>query len=306
MVNEVNKLIFNKLISGGAIALPDVGTIFICRDAAKEIARNRVAAPYYRVSFSSHQPAVSLVQIIESVAATPNSQAMDIYSRWLDKVRSGDDIVIEGIGTLRNKSFIVDDSFAKVLNPIDDTVVSIARRGHGGRGIVKSVASLFVLLVILLGGWYAYDVFSVTPTSPSNDSDSAANKVIEVVETIADHDVAADDYSELESQEQGSVAESNDVADDVAVVESNDWRICDNIRHWVVIGSYSTVENAKRAISSLEHQYGELFFDYFKLGSMYAVSPCGAEDRATCEEFTRTYAKDFAQMWIHTPKKYKE
>ena len=67
MVNEVNKLIYNTLISDRAVLLPDVGTLFISREAAKEMSRGRVESHRYTLSFSSNKAAVSLIDIIARV-----------------------------------------------------------------------------------------------------------------------------------------------------------------------------------------------------------------------------------------------
>lgn len=301
MVNEVNKLIFNALISGGAINLPDVGTIYVCRDSAKEIAHNRVVAPNFAVSFSSNRAAVSIVQIIESVAAIPNAQAEDIYYRWLDKVRADGVVVIEGVGKLCNKCFIDDDSFAKILNPIDDTRISVDR-GRGG--FIKSIVWLLLMLIVAFGGWYAFRLFTVLDAESATSIDVAINDVVEVDDDV-EVDVNIENVTDNEVDKQGGEVVPLDVAESEQVADVADWRKSEAIRHWVIIGSYSTTENAERAISALESQYSELFFGYIKLGSMYAVSPFGSEKRSDCEEFTRSYKKDFAQMWIHTPKKYK-
>ena len=79
MVGEVNKLIFNTLISEGAVHLPDVGVIYLNRVAATEVARDRVATPRISVQFSSQMKATSLIDVISNVASVDSAQAKDIY-----------------------------------------------------------------------------------------------------------------------------------------------------------------------------------------------------------------------------------
>lgn len=299
MVNEVNKLIYNTLISDRAVLLPDVGTLFISREAAKEVSRGRVESHRYTLSLSSNKAAVSLIDIIARVASISNEQATDIYSRWLEKMRTEGCITIEGIGRLCNKSFVVDDSFDKVLNPVVDSIVKIDER----KSRVASLSVALLLIAFVVVGLFVYRSYVSTPIDNSetiqstivyNNIEKADNEII----------IEADNHSELVEQ-QGSDEIEAKVIEGV-IVDNNDWRESDNIRHWVVIGSYSTVENVERAVADFQTKYPELNFDYIKLGSMFAVSPCGSVEIAECEEFMHTHKGDFPQMWIHTPKKYKE
>ncbi|MBR4870605.1 MAG: hypothetical protein IKU96_00375 [Alistipes sp.] len=281
MVCEVNKLIFNTLISEGAVYLPDVGVIYLHRIAAAEVARDRVAAPRISVQFSSQMKATSLIDVISNVANVDSSQADDIYTRWLDKVRTANGVDIEGIGRVVNKSFVADEELLKSLNPYSVNEIKITRRSSN-RGFV---AAIITLIVLALAGYILYTNLDFT---------APKTKVAEVVEQQG-------------SEPKIEVIEIIDEpTEEVVVEEVNDWREAADIRHWVIIGSYSTTENAERAIAALSEKYSELMFDYIKLGSMYAVSPFGSSDIAECEVFKSEYKHEFTQMWIHTPKRFKE
>lgn len=292
MVGEVNRLIFNTLISEGAIYLPDVGVIYLHRIAAAEVARDRVAAPHISVQFSSQMKATSLVDVISNVANVDSSQAEDIYTRWLDKVRTANGVDIEGIGRVVNKSFVAEEQLLKSLNPLSVNEIKITRR-RSNRGVV---AAIFALLILISAGYILY-----------TNLDFTAPKT-EVAEVIKEQ--GSEPEMEVVAEESTVPSEVNDNVDKatetVVVEEVNDWRKSADIRHWVIIGSYSTTENAERAIASLSQKYSELMFDYIKLGSMYAVSPFGSSDIAECEVFKSEYKREFTQMWIHTPKRFKE
>ncbi len=292
MVGEVNKLIFNTLISEGAVYLPDVGVIFLHRIAAAEVARDRVAAPRFSVQFSSQMKATSLVDVISNVASVDSAQAEDIYFRWLDKVRSTNGVDIEGVGRVVNKSFVAEEQLIKSLNPLSVNEIKITRR-RSNRGFV---AAIITLIVLALAGYILYA--NLDFTSPKT----------EVAEVIKEQ--GSEPKMEVVTEESTVPSEVNDNVDmpteTVVVEEVNDWRVAADIRHWVVIGSYSTTENAERAIAALSEKYSELMFDYIRLGSMYAVSPFGSSDITDCEAFKSEYKREFTQMWIHTPKRFKE
>lgn len=282
MVNEVNKLIFNTLISCGAISLPDVGTLFLERQSAKFVSRDRVVSPRLCVSFSSQRDAISLVDIISREAQVDAAAAADIYTRWLDKVRTSNCVDIQGVGKLVNRSFIPDAALLEQLNPVDVGEVKISRR-HSKVGVFAIV----VLMLLIV----AANFLRHSNSEPAIEVQEQGSAVVEEVVVEQPAEVIPEELSDVEIED----------------VEHNaDWRSSDDIRHWVVIGSYSTTDNVERAIASLQGEYPDLHFDYIKLGSMYAVSPFGSSDRVDCEVFKREYEREFPQMWIHTPKRFKE
>ena len=54
MVGEVNKIIYNMLVSGRGVHLPGVGTLFIERQGARKISDTKLMSPRNVVSFTSH------------------------------------------------------------------------------------------------------------------------------------------------------------------------------------------------------------------------------------------------------------
>ena len=306
MVSEVNKLIFNALISDGAVHLPEVGTIFVERKAAGMVTRNSVGVPSYAISFSNHRDARSIVDIIVQIADIEVSQAMDIYERWLDKVRHGNELAIDGVGVLHNKSFVADNELLMQLNPLGANELSISRRR--GSGVVVPVIVLVILLLSIGGGAYYYFTTHAVVES-QNDVVVASNDVVveeEVVEVDVPKLVVSDSLSDSVADEV--YIDENETIDygDVVVEDVvEDWRANADIRHYVVVGSYSTEKNAERAINELSGKYNELLFSYFKLGSMYAVAAFGSTNREDCERFVSEYKQSFPQVWIHTPRKHK-
>ena len=292
MVSEVNKLIYNTLLRHGAVAIPGVGTIFVERTAACYSSHNRVVAPRYSLNFSTTREAVSLIDIISSEASVDIEQSQDIYERWLDKVRTSHGVEICGVGTINHKSFIADEALISALNigGGEQINITIKRKSRGGLvlGLIISLVT-----VAVLGGVYLYN----------NMVELASNEHIQdVVEIISEEGL------EEQGSEQYVVDDTTEPVTEpvIDVVEPiSDWRDNNDIRHWVVVGSYSTQENAERAISDLEKRYSDMLFTYFKLGSMFAVSPFGSADKADCEMFICDYKDSFPQVWVYTPKQYK-
>ncbi|MBO5832780.1 MAG: SPOR domain-containing protein [Alistipes sp.] len=302
MIGEVNKLIFNTLVAQGAVNIPTIGTIFIERLAADGSQRSRVVAPRYGVHFSSQREAVSLVDVISREAAVDVALAQDIFERWLDKVRTENGIDIEGVGALNDKSFLVDKEFVKLLNPLGFEEIEITKTRKSRLGLYL----LIIAVALLAGGWCFYKgYFTILDIEfPLCDLVQNPENVEDIIYDCLDSESAdvvdkviipADPVDEIEPKIQL-------VIEDIIA----DWRNNENLRHWVVVGSYSTVENAERAIADLEGKHSTLYFRHFRLGSMYGVSPFASSEKSECESFVRENTNLIPDMWIYTPKRYRD
>ena len=117
MVQEVNKIIYNMLISGRGVELPGIGVLFIERQAARKIATYRVLSPRNVVIFSQSEQAPSLVDEIGAIAKCQREQAEDIYERWKSKTYVDGKLTIGGVGMLTGSSFSSEKSFSSAINP---------------------------------------------------------------------------------------------------------------------------------------------------------------------------------------------
>lgn len=280
MVNEVNKLIYNTLAEHNAVVLPRVGSLGVVRRMAK-MEGNRVVAPTFAVEFSSAEEGVSLCDVIASVANISSSEAEDIYLRWLDKVKEGNTLTISGVGTLRDKSFVTDTELQKALNLADKTPIKIHSRSR------KPYLAIAAVVVALLGvGAYLFlanDRVASPAPAPTEEV-----VVEEVVVTAPD----PEPITETEIETEIETAPTR-------------WIDRDDIRHWVVVGSYSTTENAERAVENIIRRQDAECCDILTLGKMYAVAVYGSSDKADCERFVRDNRDRFKQSWVHTPKRFK-
>lgn len=286
MVNEVNKLIYNALLKYHALYLPSVGTISVARCSAAFSSKNELLPPRFSVEYSSNNCAKSLIDIISVEVGVDVKRAEEIYSRWLERAREGSVVTIDRVGTLRDKSFEADEALIKALN-ISTEPLRVTRR--------KTKAPLYIILSLILvcsifgGGWWYLNNQPVAVATP-----------IEVVaeEVVLEQEIPL--VVEIEQIEE-EIVEETEIVEDIVV----DWRTRDDIRHWVVVGSYSTTENAERAISDIMKRMPDMQCDYFTLGSMYAVAIFGSADIAECQQYKNTYIKDFTQAWVYTPKRFR-
>lgn len=282
MVNEVNKLIYNTLAEHNAVVLPRIGSLGVVRRMAK-MEGNRVVAPTFAVEFSSAEEGVSLYDVIASVANISSSEAEDIYLRWLDKVKDGNTLIINGVGTLRDKSFVTDTELQKALNFADKTPIKIHSRNR------KPYIAIAAVVVALLGvGAYLFLA-----------NDRVASPAPAKVEVVAEIPTPTPAPTVEEIVEEVVVAEPEPETETVR------WIDRDDIRHWVVVGSYSTTENAERAVEDILKRQDAECCDILILGKMYAVAVYGSSDKDDCERFVRDNKDKFKQSWVHIPKRFK-
>lgn len=292
MVNEVNRLIYNALAEHSSISLPDIGSLRIVRRAAK-IEGNRVAPPRFAIEFFSAEEGKSLVDIIATEANISTAEAKDIYLRWLDKVKQGNELIISGVGTLHDKSFVVDGDLSKALNPRSATPLKI----HNRRKL-----PIYIYIAIAIGV-----VVAVGSNHRADNSTTTTEPKVDVVEkpVVADN-IESEQIVEAEPQIVEPIAESTteELAKDSAQQPAR-WSDSDDIRHWVVAGSYSTRENAERAVESILSKKQADYCDILPLGKMYAVAVFGSADKIECERFVRDNRHNFKQSWVYTPKRFK-
>lgn len=305
MVNEVNKIIRNTLITQGAVTLPGIGTLTITRQSATRRSKREVTAPRYAIEFSSKENGTSLIETIVEVANISMQSAEDIYARWHDKVRADNKIIINSVGTLSHKTFVADREFISALNPDADRVIKVK---------AKSMVALYVISTIVIaicGGIAA--LLLLAPANKQQITPYYAEA--EVGESSVIEDVSHEITDEIDSviyvtQTQEVIltenADNNEIEEITKTDDSSSsWTDNDNLRHWVVAGTYSTSENADRAIAKINRENPDIDCLQFKLGKMYAVAIYGSTDLDECEKFMMMEKKRFNAMWIHTPKRFR-
>lgn len=297
MVNEVNKIIRNRLLSHGAILLPDVGTLFVVRKGAAMSSKSGVVAPEYRVDFSSTCSATSIVDIIAQSASMSTKNAEDVYMLWLDKVRKDNAVIIDSVGSLRNKSFVADESLTNALNPYMGTVIKITRRRSRVAlyltATIATVASIALLFVLL---------------TPSDDSATEQTTTdVELSEVSTTPIVASNDDVNIEPRivdetiSEEAVDESVEEVTETEVVDNGPWYEREDTKHYVVVGSYTRKRNAERAVQNItKANIQDVECHIFQRDKMYTLAVYGSPDLESCEAFIASHKNDFTQAWVYS------
>jgi hypothetical protein len=303
MVNEVNKIIYNRLITEREITLPGVGSLSLVRHAASMSSREVIVAPRLTIEFSSRTTRGSVVDAIATIGCIDTATAEDIYSRWLEKVRSGSTLTIEGVGILRNKSFEADKELLSMLNGTSATHVNVVRRKKGRTMLWVGLVLSIIALIVSIAAIFNIDISAISDKTTNSDKQvetTVENIIVEpVAEDVATGELSTDVEEDIHTQDVVAV-ESIEVA---TVADS--WTMCDDIRHWVVAGSYSTMSNAESAVETITKRHQDIDCRIITLGKMYAVAIYGSSYRDDCVQYMRKYHKNFGEAWIFTPKEYR-
>lgn len=310
MVNEVNKLIFNTLVESGAVYIPDVGTLAIERTPAAK-SRSRVAGPTLAVAFSSERDGESLANVIATAAYISAEEADDIVRRWLAKVSSDGKVVIEGVGIIQNNSFSPD---TKLTDSLASThrYIQLTKAKKGSR-LPWIIFAVLLLCAACVGAYLYYISYiksagaSIPETMPEQpapellveEPDSVAVPVIDEPEVIEEAIVA-----ETETEVITEVTEVVKPEPEQNTTSVADWRN-EDVHHYVIFGSYSTLNNANVAVRQISRKNPEAQCKVMPLGKMYAVAVYGSKSRKDCEVFKRSNRKYYKNAWIHTPKQFR-
>ena len=125
---EIGKLIARRLLADEAVTLPEVGSLYTKRIAARRLSATQVIPPHRIVEFSTTPMGHSLVEEILREAHCTEEQAADAYARWRTKATHEGRLEIEGVGTLCLKSLTPTDAFERRLNPQGKAPIRVKRR----------------------------------------------------------------------------------------------------------------------------------------------------------------------------------
>lgn len=289
MIDQVNRLIANRLAAGGEYFLPGVGTLYVEKRSARPVSQTAVEPPYSAVCFSSQQRGVSLVDEIARAAHCEPETAQSIYDRWLENVTAENGLVIEGVGELRSKHFTPDPEFDRVLNPQGHAPVQVKHRKYDWAIWVGAIAVLAALVV----GYFVYSgreaerptaKRTLPATATSKTAVPADSTAVRPAEPVRPEPVSF-------AAQHGGVEPSGSAAAPASLVSK---------RHYVVFGVFAVPENAARCAADIERRVPSLRCGIYRFGSKIMVAPFVSDDRAACERFKAEYRKLLPDLWTYT------
>ena len=310
MVDEVNRLVGNLLAAGSGVFLPGVGSLFVERRGARRLSKRSVQPPCRVVSFSSQQQGVSLADELARTLHCDAAGAQDVYDRWLSRTREGDVLTIEGVGVLKFKNFTLAPAFDRLLNPQGHEPVRIKPARRLDWALWVGIAAIGIAAVyggreFLLLYPEAPEAAAVTEIPAAPDSLGTVEAPDALVEAPpTERSVAGESAAQAGGAASG--ASVPDAAPEPETAETHPAQEQDaptallSGRHYVVLGVFSTEENARRAVRETEAKESALRCRIYRFGGKFMVSPFSSDDAGACALFIRVQDGRFPDMWTYT------
>lgn len=332
MVDEVNRLVGNLLAAGSGVFLPGVGSLFVERRGAKRLSKRSVQPPCRVVSFSSQQQGVSLADELARTLHCDAAGAQDVYDRWLSRTREGDVLTIEGVGVLKFKNFTLAPAFDRLLNPQGHEPVRIKPARRLDWALWVGIAAIgdcggFRRRRIPAHQFFRYsgtraaaEVARTLPVADAGipaDSSATAGVTDEGTATaVAGTKAAETDVAGSSAAGAAGTADSAGDRADAAVTRadakpagqrpgsaarvSTEPASLVSGHRYVVLGVFSTPENAARAAADAEARDASVRCGVYRFGNKFMVSPFEAPDAEACTLFIRNYSDRFPGLWTYT------
>lgn len=258
------------LVSSRGVYLPDVGSLYIERQAARKIADNKLLSPRNVVNFTTQVQAPSLVDEITSIAKCDVAQSQDIYERWLAKTRIDNTLTIEGIGKLVDKSFIIEDGFNSTINPQGSKILVVRRK--------KSNLWLYILsaaCVLFALGMFAF--IKMADTTLATGGATETEKVIPLTELTP--------AIEQDSTQQTAVEQP--------LTQPKEYAF------YVVMGVFAQEENAMRAVDQVNAKINDAACVIRPFKDKHMVTIFGSDKRSDCNSYANAYRDIYPNLWIY-------
>lgn len=327
MVEQVNRLVGNLLAANSVVWLPDVGTLRVERQAARRLSRREVQPPVRLVNFSSQRSGESLVDAIARAARCDQATAEDIYARWLSRVRTENGVVMEGVGELKFKNFTPDEAFDRRLNPQGRKPMRV----HTPRRLDWSVWVGLVAAVLAVGGLVyqfglernpldepepefvgasvpaAGEAGGVIAAGNDAAANNAAGATADAAAKGAPTGAPAPRPAEAANPSVSAPAASAQPSAQVAAAPKPAAPVGEPLRmtskrHYVVLGVYSTLENAERAAALAAKKEPAMRCTVYRFGGKFMVSPFESDDVEASRQFMRAGRNAFPEMWVYSAK----
>lgn len=313
MVNDsITQLLFNALAQRQTVVLPGIGSLRFKRIAAK-LEGSTLTPPRNMFRYSSREEGRSLLDMLISAAGCTREEGEEAYRRWLRRIKQGHSIVIEGVGRIEEDFFKPSDELEQMLNPVASAPLTIKRR-RSWRGVWITLAAVAVIGVAGAAWWYVQMQPTSTPAVVAQKVEKTKTEVIGVAEKV-DSVVAEQVATEVTPEVAPEVVP--EVATEVATVQkesapasapasasvSTEIGEMTSGMSYVVMGVFSTEENARKYVSQLARRAPEIGCRIYRFqGAKFMVSGFESADGAAATTFIREHRTQFPDLWAYKRK----
>jgi hypothetical protein len=226
-------------------------------------------------------------------------QAADIYQRWSTKTREGSNIKIGGVGVLNHKSFVMESEFASAINPKGVKTIVIRRRSNTWLYAICAVCVLVALGFcgyMMFGGKQTIDAMRIEPIAKVVEQPAATDAVAQGVE--GEVATSANSANSAGGNAVTSTNASTQLAQPTETVANSGA----DYEYYVVMGIFSTEENAQRAIAQAESRIKDVSCKVLPFKDKFMVTLFGSDKIGDCNAFANSYRDIYADLWVYKKK----
>ena len=282
MVNDsITQLLLNLLAQHRTVVLPGIGSLRFRRIAAK-LDGTTLTPPRNTFRYSSREEGLSLLDEMIAVAGCTREEGEEAYRRWLHRIKQGHSVVIEGVGCIESDFFKPSEELERLLNPVAAAPI-VLRRRRSLRGVWIGLAAVVVVGAAGAAWWYLQNRLTVAPVVVAQEVVAPAPEAID--------SVAVEEVVEPAPVEEVATPEPTAIGQMTSGVS------------YVVVGVFSTEENARKYIEQMARRNPEIACRVYAFqGSKFMVSGFESTDGAEASAFIRDHRAALPDLWVYKRK----
>lgn len=282
MVNDsITQLLLNLLAQHRTVVLPGIGSLRFRRIAAK-LDGTTLTPPRNIFRYSSREEGLSLLDELIAVAGCTREEGEEAYRRWLHRIKQGHQVVIEGVGRIESDFFKPSEELERLLNPVA-TAPIVLRRRRSLRGVWIGLAAVAVVSAAGAAWWYVQNRPTVAPEVVVQTVEEPTSEVVE--------EVVTEEVAEPAPVEEVATPEPTAIGQMTSGVS------------YVVVGVFSTEENARKYIEQMARRNPEIACRVYAFqGSKFMVSGFESTDGAEASAFIRDHRAALPDLWVYKRK----
>ena len=314
-MDQVSNLVYNALAKRQGVVLPGIGTLYAVTVPAEMQKPGVVTPPVNRVELVTDElPGIPhIVDLIAGYDQTDPEQAREIYNRWLAENCSEEGVTIGAVGNIREGVFTPDPGLEEALNPVDTGAVRLPGRIDAKRVAMWVVFAVLIGVGISVGAivWYEYSEqmrivrLSEQPVLPASVP-AAPDSPAGMVPAAAGSDSSAGESGAsagVDSSAAVPAKQPEPVREPATVPAAKLVPATAAMHYYVIVGTYSTDQNAEKFIASAQKKNDKL--EYAKIpmpNGKILVSVFGATAETEANRMKNEVSGLFPDAWVFKSK----
>ena len=314
-MDQVSNLVYNALAKRQGVVLPGIGTLYAVTVPAEMQKPGVVTPPVNRVELVTDElPGIPhIVDLIAGYDQTDPEQAREIYNRWLAENCSEEGVTIGAVGNIREGVFTPDPGLEEALNPVDTGAVRLPGRIDAKRVAMWVVFAVLIGVGISVGAivWYEYSEqmrivrLSEQPVLPASVPAAPDSPAVKVPAAAGSDSSAGESGASagVDSSAAVPAKQPEPVREPATVPAAKLVPATAAMHYYVIVGTYSTDQNAEKFIASAQKKNDKL--EYAKIpmpNGKILVSVFGATAETEANRMKKEGAGLCRDAWVYKSK----